>query len=416
MTDKYSSQHEEALNRIANGVDMPPSIYDSVIAKYEDLGAWLERDGSSIAQYDPFVTPQGSFRLGTANRPLTKDDEYDIDLICRLDDSKKVTTQADLKASVGREVIAYAAQRNMAHSPEDKRRCWTLKDHEDDRFHMDVLPCVPDEDGYRTFLENRGFSDFAQNDDVTSGAIAITDKEEPNYDSISDDWPSSNPQGYARWFEGRMADRLLVEKTAYFNRTGQFEAIDDVPTYRVKTPLQKVIQILKRHRDTMFAKDPEHKPISIIITTLAAKAYGNETSLCETLETVLIRMDQFIEERGGIDWVENPVNPTENFADKWEEEPLKKEQFFRWLRAARKEFGAYLNKASADDIPGILFDRLGADIVESALSAIKSAAVAAPAVITSPSFAERVDRSVEDVRQSTGGHKPYYGGIDEPNS
>lgn len=407
MTERFSSEHEDALNRIAQGIDMPPSIYDMVISKYEDLGAWLERDGSSIAQYEPFVAPQGSFRLGTANRPLTKDDEYDIDLICRLRNSKRETTQADLKASVGHEVIAYAAQRNMAHSPKDKRRCWTLKDHGDDRFHMDVLPCIPDEEGYRAFLENRGFSDLAKNENLTSEAIAITDKQDPNYDAISDEWPSSNPVGYARWFEGQMADRLIVEKTTYFNLTGQFEAVEDVPTYRVKTPLQKVIQILKRHRDTMFAKDPEHKPISIIITTLAAKAYGNQVGLCETLEVVLTRMDQFICERDGVDWVENPVNPTENFADKWAEEPVKKEQFFTWLRSARREFGAYLNKVRAEDVPGVLFDRLGADIVENALSAIKLARVTAPAVITSPSFAERVDRSVEEVRRSTGGHKPY---------
>jgi hypothetical protein len=36
----------------------------------------------------------------------------------------------------------------------------------------------------------------------------------------------------------------------------------------VKTPLQQAVQILKRHRDMMFADDPEHKPISVIITTL----------------------------------------------------------------------------------------------------------------------------------------------------
>ena len=33
--------------------------------------------------------------------------------------------------------------------------------------------------------------------------------------------------------------------------------VEDVPEYKVKTPLQQAIQILKRHRDIMFVKDAE---------------------------------------------------------------------------------------------------------------------------------------------------------------
>ena len=60
--------------------------------------------------------------------------------------------------------------------------------------------------------------------------------------------------------------------------------VEDVPEYQVKTPLQQGIQILKRHRDIMFVEDPDDKPISIIITTLAAHAYNNESYLprCST--------------------------------------------------------------------------------------------------------------------------------------
>lgn len=42
--------------------------------------------------------------------------------------------------------------------------------------------------------------------------------------------------------------------------------------------LQRIVQILKRHRDIMFNGD-EDKPISIIITTLASRAYRGETNL-----------------------------------------------------------------------------------------------------------------------------------------
>ncbi|WP_368514732.1 cyclic GMP-AMP synthase DncV-like nucleotidyltransferase [Rhizobium sp.] len=37
---------------------------------------------STVRQYDPQVYCQGSFRLGTAIRPLTDDEEYDVDSVC----------------------------------------------------------------------------------------------------------------------------------------------------------------------------------------------------------------------------------------------------------------------------------------------------------------------------------------------
>ena len=95
-----------------------------------------------------------------------------------------------------------------------------------------------------------------------------------------------------------------------------YASVDEVPDYKVKTPLQRATQLLKRHRDTMFNGD-EDKPISIIITTISAHAYNGEQTICETLRTILKNMHLFVENRHGVNWVMNPVNPMENFADKW---------------------------------------------------------------------------------------------------
>ena len=68
----------------------------------------------------------------------------------------------------------------------------------------------------------------------------------------------------------------------------------------MKTPLQRAIQILKRHRDVWFNKnrsayDEKAKPSSIIITTLAAHAYYNEGDLQQTLLKILTQMPHYIE-------------------------------------------------------------------------------------------------------------------------
>ena len=86
--------------------------------------------------------------------------------------------------------------------------------------------------------------------------------------------------------------------------------VEDVPEYKVKTPLQQAIQILKRHRDIMFEKDAEDRPISIIITTLAAHAYNNETNLLDALRNIVAHMTQFIRGRAWRNLDTEPSRPT----------------------------------------------------------------------------------------------------------
>jgi hypothetical protein len=116
--------------------------------------------------------------------------------------------------------------------------------------------------------------------------------------------------------------------------------IDQLPVYRRKTALQRSVQLLKRHRDVMFQDDPDLKPISIIITTLAAKAYAGETDLVSAMAGILERMDMYVSPT--IPRVPNPVDPAEDFADRWsmpKYKHLKLEENFRaWLRQVRTDF------------------------------------------------------------------------------
>jgi len=59
-------------------------------------------------------------------------------------------------------------------------------------------------------------------------------------------------------------------------------------------------------------------------------------------------MPSFIEtDAAGEAVVRNPVNPLENFADKWREEPRKKQRFFEWLQAASRD----LERLSRTSLP-----------------------------------------------------------------
>ena len=340
----------------------------------------MERPESSLDEYDPEISPQGSFLIGTTIRPLDNRDEFDIDLVCKLNATKAEFSQRALKSAVGDEVHAYVKARAMKNDPVEGRRCWTLEYADGARFHMDILPAIPDEAGFRLLLESKGFRSFAQDSAVTAGAVAITDREHPNYHRIAEEWPSSNPAGYAAWFKRRMAGELLERKRDFAKLEHlAMDSVQEVPDHKVKTSLQRTIQLLKRHRDYHFQDDPEHKPISIIISTLAAKSYGNEHRIVDALSVVLKHMDTHIEHRNGVPWIANPVNPAENFADKWEGEPAKAECFRAWLEAARHDFGLYLRYQPFRQLPETLEKAFGATLVKR----VVASAAAAPAYIGS---------------------------------
>ena len=299
------------LQNLTDFLDIPESYFEQARQRYQAFGNWLERDASVVSQFEPEIFPQGSFSLGTVTKPISNEDDYDIDLVCKLELSKKEITQKKLKELVGLELENYAEAHNMQNRPEEKRRSWRLNYAEGAQFHLDVLPSIPD-----IFVQ-------------TGSEIAITDNQQANYHYICDDWMCCDPVGYAEWFKERMEVQFNIRRKELAEVLKA--NVDDVPVYKVKTPLQRVVQILKRHRDVTYESDPEDKPVSILITTLAAQAYENEGGLVEALVNVVTRMADHIEDRDGILWVANPVSPSENFADKWQEYPQRQDIFLQWL-------------------------------------------------------------------------------------
>lgn len=413
---KLAFTHDDVLEHIAAELDISTSRFEDAKERYESIGEWLSRKDSSLSCHQPTISPQGSILLGTVIRPLNDEEEYDVDLVCQLSATKSAFTQKGLKEAVGREVALYAKSRNMSNPPKEGRRCWTLTYADGAQFHMDVLPAIPDAEGYRSMLRTQGFGILADDLSLTKDAIAITDYTHQNYDRMSPDWPQSNPKGYAEWFRSRMMEQLAARKRAYAALEKIAASVDEIPDHKVKTPLQRAIQLLKRHRDGMFADDPEHKPISIIITTLAALAYNEEATIAEALSGILKRMHQFIDCSTGVARVENPVNPAENFADKWAEVPKKSENFDEWLKRAQHDFGTYLRGCPSGTLPEEVKQPLGSRLVERGLAAAALAATTADVAQSAPAITQNSDRNenttrlesaVKEIQREGGGSKPW---------
>ncbi len=333
-----NEQKRIIIENLIESLELPEAAYKKAQKRYEDLGQWFDRDESSVAVYDPHIFPQGSFSLGTAIRPIDDDEEYDLDLACKFGTgiTKTNHTQAQLKELIRVELEAYRKIRGIENHLEEKHRCWRLEYQDDLSFHMDIVPCIPADEEQRGFLFN-AMKTAGLNESLATKAslttVSITDDRHPNYQHLTNDWKISNPEGYAEWFRNRMkptGPQLILAKAQ----------IDPVPVFTEKTPLQRVIQILKRHRDNWSRDNPDVKPISIIITTLAARAYRGETDIVEALKNVLSGMGQFINPTQPR--VPNPVDPEEDFADRWYRRDCAKlrleENFYSWLEAAKIDF------------------------------------------------------------------------------
>lgn len=350
-----NDKSNKILKKILEGIELPESTYDTAKKRYEDIGVWFQRPDSSCVEYSPNTFSQGSFRLGTVIKP-EEGEEYDLDLGCNLTENltKADLSQKELKKIIGDELELYRKYRAIKKGLDEKKRCWRLEYTDSLSFHMDVVPCIPENETLRAKLKNRMVEstrlDEELADKVSSLAVSITDNQDVGYAVKTEDWRVSNPEGYARWFVSRMkiAQSFLTERASIFNK----DSIDDLPYYQWKTPLQSVVQLLKRHRDTMFKDDEDSKPISVIITTLAGHAYNGETDLVSALDNILNNMGKLI--NNNIPRVPNPVNPEEDFADKWyspEHASLNLEgNFNRWLMQAKSDFAAICSKENTNAI------------------------------------------------------------------
>jgi hypothetical protein len=329
---------EDLLAKTGAALDIPDHVYEDATLKYEDVGSWLGAEDSDLFKYAPEIYVQGSFRLGTVIRPVSDADEYDIDLVCRLDIEKEQTTQKELKDRVGDRL---KKRDDLAKILEPSRRCWVLdypSENQMPSFHMDVLPTIPNVERPPT-------------------GILVTDTELTL-------WQKSNPKAYAEWFFGRMKV-IFQEKRAALAEVIRASNVEEVPEWQVKTPLQTAVQLLKRHRDIHFQEKQDVKPVSIIITTLAARAYENQPKVYDALSTIVQKIEDnwgkpgFVENRNGRWWVQNPVDDGENFADKWNEYPERREAFIEWVKKVRNDFSSAAKTRTLDETVHALTPVLG---------------------------------------------------------
>lgn len=349
------SERQADLLKIIEGLDISPTMYKNAVEKYENIAHYLETHGLEATIY-----PQGSFALGTVTRPYSKDKDrnYDLDFICQVNAIKGEISPKELRDKI-KDILEGCELYGGRLTTYDE--CFTIEyaNVGGVGFSIDIVPAA--DESYETKQRLRAESD---NPELLWTAISI-----PRYSQQRVyNWITNNPKGYRQWFLGINMLYSIFSQNDYRqrlfeNNRGIFNSVEEIPDELNRTSLQRVIQILKYHRDVYYSKvkyGDDIKPISAIINTVVARIASKadpSSSPIELLEYVIGEFsiyakqmtqdeldfrqkysDRSVIRKTSGKWViENPANPEDNLADKWNQDSRIPTTFFRWVAAVKEQ-------------------------------------------------------------------------------
>ena len=203
---------------------------------------------------------QGSYALDTLIKPVDDNDEYDADIQIVMNPNPNWEAK-DYVLAVNRTL---AANKTYVDKLRLKTRCVTV-DYAGD-FHLDVVPRV-----------------------TIKGKHYVCNR-------IDNKFEETDGNEYRDWFNEK--DRIT---------SGNLKRV------------VRLLKYLRDHKNTFTAK-------SILLTTLAGNMIresdeGTEAvnTVAGTLETVLSRMDNYLQQHPNIPEIKNPALPTENFNRHWDQ-------------------------------------------------------------------------------------------------
>lgn len=359
------TQLDDLLDRMAEEIQLDNTRYDRMKSSYNSIKDWLEEDALFFKNHDIDVYPHGSVRILTTVKPLNKD-EFDLDIVLHFKNPNSFTPQ-EVYSQLKRSLSAYADNFGLKIDP--KNRCIRLVYQGD--FHVDVMPGI-------------------QKTAINEFEIKVSDKKLRN-------WVSSAPKGYSLWF----INRVNLTKESLLERAFKSE---NLPTnnFQYKKPLQRAVQLIKRYRDIYFQHDNRYKTSSIILTTLAGEEYDGEDSIFEAIDNIVSKIKLKYAQGYLRTKVLNPVNPDEDFTDKWADEPQHYKVFQEFVNHLYYQWQNLKNENGVTTDENVMRSLFGENIYKKAYEAqLKSS--------QSQNIFDSKRRQ-ESLANVIGNNKPYFNG------
>jgi hypothetical protein len=341
------------LEAIGQQLDPTPTEYERARTSYEAVASFLTDAESEFLQ-SANISPHGSVRLQTANRPW-RTAEFDVDLLLVMPDVGAQSNPKAVKDLVGDRLKQSERYRAMLH---EKNRCWQIQYAGE--FHLDVTPAIV-------------------NPKCNNGGLLVPDR------SLRL-WKETHPIGYAEKFEARAKLQPRYRSVRFAEARADIEGLPEPQRY--KGVLKRGVQLSKRDRDVYFSsREPSLAPISIIITTLLSWSYENcvrsqeyDHDLDILIESVR-GMPNFIQtmvaDGRQIFVIPNETTLGENFAEKWNEDRRLSQAFFEWHAQALGTLEQLVHQRGEDTLSRHLERAFGAPVIEPVFASINRAVNAA---------------------------------------
>ena len=306
---------------------------------YDGVTRWLAAENSEIRFHEPRLFAQGSLAQDTTVCPIART-EFDLDIVCLINIAKN-QSPAEVYDLIWKRMHANATYRRIM---EEMPRCIRLDYAKESRFHLDIVPAIPDRERGGNF-------------------ILIPDGSDDRANMV---WKTSNPIDFKDWLE----KKKIVESVK--QARSKIDPLNMPLPVEQKAVLTKCIQLLKRWRDVLWQHDPDLATPSIILTYLAASLYQGERSLAIAFDRILDNLVEFANSNERI--LVSPVNELETISEKWIRNPDCHGAFVEGIRGLRAEWSEALEIAS-DINQGLapLTDKLKILFGEQITLAVKSA-------------------------------------------
>lgn len=328
----FYGQLDDLLHRICGKLQITKTQHAEVEAHYTAVSDWLAEDEDLFDGADIQIYPQGSLRLGTTVKPLS-DQEFDLDLVCEVNQPWHPGRNPIDTLNA----IEYRLRDHKTYAPMVQRMNRCIRLNYANEFHMDILPAYP----------------TVANED---GALKVPDRELKG-------WKDSNPKGFAEWFENECAQVTMI-----FDKAAEVEPLPIPEAAEQKPPLKRAVQLMKRYRDVYFADEPKLAPISIVLSTLAARNYGGQASVASAISYILNGiLNEIDNTKGSRVYVYNPSNPREDLSERWDSHLDRYKAFVEFIQDFNERWSLLVHKRGIPNIAEDLNSMFGESVTSEAI-------------------------------------------------
>lgn len=314
--DPFADPLDAVLAEIAISIQLPPGLHAKAVDRYEAVRRYIERPGSPLEGRVDCFYPQGSMRIDATISTRGTDDEYDIDIVAEIggrDDGPEALLD-DLEAALAGYPVGKIVRQT---------RCVTL--YYADGMHLDVTPAR------RTAPKEK--------QSVIAHAKKGANADPPRYVAM-------NAFGFGDWYSARtpveerfakaLNRRLYEQAGIAFAADADVHDVPDQTPLIIKSVTTVALQLLKRHRNILYANETGRLPPSILLSCHAGHAAQPGMGLAD----MLIRQARWTAraidsaaQGGRLLSVPNPEYAAELFTDRWPETQSQQTGYSRRLHA-----------------------------------------------------------------------------------